>query len=280
MPKRILAINDISCIGRCSLTVALPVISAAGVECSVLPTAVLSTHTGGFDGFTFRDLTDDIAPVTEHWARLGITFDAVYTGYLGSIRQIGLILDAAEHFVRPGVPLIVDPVMGDAGRLYANFDSDFVAAMRTLCARADIITPNLTEASFLLGEEYRGGDCGEDYIRAVLERLTALGAGAAVLTGVSFAPGEFGAAYLNRSSGEYGYFAGEYTTGFFHGAGDVFASVLSAAVVRGKSIPESVSLAVDFTGRCIKRSAEIQEDSRFGLCFEGLLGQLANCFTE
>ena len=157
MPKRILAINDISCVGRCSLTVALPVISAAGVECSVLPTAVLSTHTGGFDGFTFRDLTDDIAPVTEHWARLGLTFDAVYTGYLGSIRQIGLILDASEHFVRPGVPLIVDPVMGDAGRLYANFDSDFVAAMRTLCARADIITPNLTEASFLLGEEYRAG---------------------------------------------------------------------------------------------------------------------------
>lgn len=279
MQKKILAINDISCVGRCSLTVALPVISAAGVECSVLPTAVLSTHTGGFDGFTFRDLTDDVEAITEHWRKLGLSFDAVYSGYLGSIRQIAQVLSVADTFATDGVPLIVDPVMGDAGRLYANFDMEFVSAMRALCARADMITPNLTEAAFLLGEDYAGDDYGEDYVRGILRRLTDLGTASAVISGISFEKGKLGAASYDRVSGEYRYYAGEYVDGFFHGAGDVFASVLCAALVRGMSTSDAIKESVDFTVKCIHRTAEEGRDSRFGLCFEPMLGELAARFA-
>lgn len=280
MQKRILAINDISCVGRCSLTVALPVISAAGIECSVIPTAVLSTHTGGFEGFTFRDLTDDIDAIAEHWRKLGLRFDAIYSGYLGSIRQIDQVLALADSFAKSPVPLIVDPVMGDAGRLYANFDSDFVAAMRALCARADIITPNLTEAAFLLGEEYRGDGYDEAYVRGLLERLCDMGASSAVISGISLAGGELGAASYDKATGEYRYYAGDYVDGFFHGAGDVFASVLCAALVHGLHTADAIAEAVDFTVKCIRRTALEQEDSRFGLCFEGLLGELSARFVK
>ena len=182
--KRVLAIHDISCIGKCSLTVAIPIISAAELECAVIPTAVLSTHTGEFTGYTFRDLTDDIEPICEHWRSFGIGFDAIYTGYLGSAKQISLVRSIIDTFGGEGKTVFVDPVMADAGRLYANFDMAFVSEMRSLCAEADVITPNLTEAAFLLGGEYRESGYGEEYIKETLGALCELGPKAALLSGI------------------------------------------------------------------------------------------------
>ena len=211
--KRVLAIHDISCIGKCSLTVAIPIISAAELECAVIPTAVLSTHTGEFTGYTFRDLTDDIEPICKHWRSFGIGFDAIYTGYLGSAKQISLVRSIIDTFGGEGKTVFVDPVMADAGRLYANFDMAFVSEMRSLCAEADVITPNLTEAAFLLGGEYRESGYGEEYIKETLGALCELGPKAAMLSGVSYEDGKIGAAYLERG-GDYGYFADERIPGF------------------------------------------------------------------
>lgn len=269
--KHVLTINDISCIGRCSVTVALPVISAAGIECSPLPTALLSTHTGGFPGFFFRDLTDAVPAIAAHWKSLGITFDMIYSGYLGSKEQIDTVLDIADSFGKP--PLFVDPVMGDAGRLYTNFDLSFVERMRELCKRADVITPNLTEAAYLLGESYRES-YDEKYVRTTLEKLTALGARSCVISGISLAPGEVGAASLDSASGEYRYCPGECVPGFYHGAGDVFASVLCAAFTLGVGASDAIAEAVDFTVKCIRRTAEDKDDTRYGLHFEPYLAEL------
>ncbi|MBR3477470.1 MAG: bifunctional hydroxymethylpyrimidine kinase/phosphomethylpyrimidine kinase, partial [Candidatus Methanomethylophilaceae archaeon] len=153
--KRILAVHDISCVGKCSLTVALPIISAAGVECAVLPTAVLSTHTGGFTGFTFRDLTGDIKPIGAHWSSLGIRFDAIYTGFLGSFEQIELVKELIDGMSGQDVKVYVDPVMADKGKMYSVFGPDFPAGMRSLCEKADLIMPNMTELAFMLGFEYK-----------------------------------------------------------------------------------------------------------------------------
>ena len=151
---RVLAINDISCVGKCSLTVALPVVSACGVTCDVLPTALLSTHTGGFEGYTFRDLSDEIPAVLKHWESLGLTFDFIYSGYLGNVSQIETVREIKRRFLKRNGKFIVDPVMGDGGKLYAHFDFHFVEKMRVLCEEADFILPNVTEACLLAGENY------------------------------------------------------------------------------------------------------------------------------
>ena len=149
--KRIVTIQDISCFGKCSITVALPLISSMGVECAIIPTSILSTHTGGFEGFTFRDLSDDISKIAEHWKKYNIEFDAIYTGYLGSVEQINSVIDFIGDFKKENTIVFVDPAMADKGKLYTGFDSDFPSHMARLCAKADIIVPNITEASFMLG---------------------------------------------------------------------------------------------------------------------------------
>ena len=151
--KRAAAIHDISGFGKCSLTVALPIISAMGIEVSVIPTAVLSTHTGGFTGFTYRDLTGDMRPIAEHWNSLGIKFDAIYSGFLGSVEQIDIVTDFIDDFKEKDTVVLVDPAMADGGKMYTVFDMDFAKQMTRLCAKADIIVPNFTEAAFMLGEE-------------------------------------------------------------------------------------------------------------------------------
>ena len=183
--KRIVTIQDISCVGKCSLTVALPVISATGVEAAVIPTAVLSTHTG-FKGFTFCDLTGEIAPITEHWKNENFKFDAIYTGYLGSPEQIALMADLFDTFKTDDNLIIIDPVMGDNGKLYPGFDEDFAQKMRKLCQKADVILPNMTEAAYMLGIEYVGEGYDEEYIKDVLLKLSEFGAKYSVLTGISF----------------------------------------------------------------------------------------------
>ncbi|MCL2148978.1 MAG: bifunctional hydroxymethylpyrimidine kinase/phosphomethylpyrimidine kinase, partial [Methanomassiliicoccaceae archaeon] len=173
--KRVLAIHDISCVGKCSLTAALPIISSSGAECAVMPTAVLSTHTGGFEGYTYRDLSDDLLPIWSHWRALGLRFDCVYTGFLGSSGQIGAVSRIIDEARGDGALIVVDPVMGDAGELYPVFDKDFPDGMRRLCGKADVILPNMTEAALLLGEGYAPPPHSKWYTEGLLERLGRLG---------------------------------------------------------------------------------------------------------
>ena len=172
--KRILTIQDISCVGQCSLTVALPIISACGIECAILPSAVLSTHTGGFTNFTFRDLTEDIPAIRKHWEDENIKFDAVYTGYLGSVKQMDYVSEIMESLLKEGGLKIVDPAMADNGKLYTGFNMDFVKAMAGLCTKADIILPNITEAAFMTDSECILENHNEAYINDLLKKLSAV----------------------------------------------------------------------------------------------------------
>jgi pyridoxine kinase len=266
--KRVAAIHDISCFGRCSLTVALPIISAAGIETAVIPTAVLSTHTGGFTGFTYRDLTDDIMPIVDHWISLGLGFDAIYTGFLGSFEQIDIIAEVFDKLSSKRTVTVVDPVMADNGKLYAIFPKDFPKGMRKLCAKADVIIPNITEAVLMLNEEYVDGPYDRGYIESLLKRLGKIGAKKVVLTGVFFNDDELGAAAYDAVTGEIGYAFSERIEGYYHGTGDVFGSALVASLMNGRSLNEAVRIAVDFTVGSIRRTKDAGTDIRFGVNFE------------
>lgn len=273
--KRTLSIQDISCFGRCSLTVALPVLSAMGIETAILPTAVLSTHTGGFQGYTFCDLTQEITPITEHWKKEGITFDSIGTGYLGSEEQIALVERIFDSFGKDAL-LFVDPVMADHGKLYAGFSSDFPAKMARLCERADVIVPNLTEAALLLDEPYVASGYDEAYIHAMLRRLTEkFGCPVAVLTGVVYEFAHQGAvAYDAREDRFYSYFA-DHLPFTFHGTGDVFSSSLCGALTLGADLDCALRLAVEFTISAIQNTVEAQDTYWYGVNFEKGLGDLA-----
>lgn len=276
MQKKVIAVHDISCVGRCSITVALPVISAAGIECSIIPTALLSTHTGGFTGFTFLPLTEEMDKICSHLKTLGRPANAVYTGYLGSPDQIGAATAIIEGLLAKGGTAIVDPVMGDGGRLYAGFDSRMVDAMRELCGHASVIMPNITEASFLLDRPCPDTPPvpGEE-TEALLRELSILGAKSVILTGVHSDNGMIGAAYYDSVSGEIGYAMSTLHPGFYHGTGDVFGSAFTAAYVLGKGISAATKAAVDFTGAVVKRTAEEGDDKKYGPVFEPLLGDFA-----
>lgn len=264
--KRVAAIHDISCFGKCSLTVALPIISAVGIETSVIPTAVLSTHTGGFSGYTFRDLTDDILPISNHWKKEGISVDAVYTGYLGSKEQVEIVKNAAKQIKNDNGIIIVDPVMADNGKLYGGFPDDFPAEMKKLCKIADIITPNITEACFMLGIPYREGPYDEDYIRLLLNGLCTLSGGKVVLTGVWFDDKKIGAVCLDNGKIDYAF--SEHVKTRYHGTGDVFSSTLTAAQLCGKSLKTATEIAVNFTYNCIKHTFENYPEMNYGVNFE------------
>ncbi len=272
MQKRVAAIHDISCFGKCSLTVALPIISAAGIECSVVPTAVLSTHTGGFSGFTFRDLTEDIMPVAEHWKKENLKFDAVYTGYLGSIEQIDLVIKAIDTFGDSNTMLIVDPVMADHGKLYGGFPEDFPKQMRRLCAKADIITPNITEAAFMTDMPYMAPPHSEEYITSLVEALKGITNGKIVLTGVCFDSENMGAACFDGEKTEY-IFA-PLVDAAYHGTGDVFTSTLTCGLLNGKSLEDSALIAAKFTRGCIKLTKEKYPEMKYGVNFEAQIPEL------
>lgn len=272
MQKRVAAIHDISCFGKCSLTVALPIISAAGIECAGIPTAVLSTHTGGFSGYTFRDLTEDIMPVANHWKKEGLTFDAVYTGYLGSVEQIDLVCEAVDTFGDDSTLLIVDPVMADHGKLYAGFPANFPKEMVRLCAKADIITPNITEAAFMTDLPYMAPPHSKEYIEQLLCGLRKFASGKIVLTGVCFKEGEIGAACLEGENVEYIFTP--YVDAAYHGTGDIFTSTLTCGILKGKSISESALIAAKFTAGCIKITKEEYPEMKYGVNFESQIPNL------
>lgn len=269
--------QDISCLGRCSLTVSLPVISAMGVECSVIPTAVLSTHTK-YSHFTFKDLTDQIAPILDQWKQEDFRFDAIYTGYLGSMEQ----LDLAKRLFRDfgaGALKLADPAMGDNGKLYSGITDEFAREMKRLCADADIIVPNLTEAAYLLDEPYIGENYSEEQIKGILMRLTGLGADMALLTGISFEKGKIGAYGYDRTNDQYvGYFTEEQPE-HFHGTGDLWASTFIGAMALGKGMDASLRIASDYVAEAIRVTiADPDHDPYRGVCFEQaipyLIGQL------
>ncbi|MBQ6381164.1 MAG: pyridoxamine kinase [Clostridia bacterium] len=265
--KKIVTIQDISCYGKCSLTVALPIISAMGVEAAIIPTAVLSTHTM-FSRFTFKDLSDQIEPISEHWQEEGLKFDALYTGYLGSFEQIDLMKQFFADFGE-GALKFVDPAMGDNGKLYPAFDEAFAKHMATLCAKADIIDPNLTEACFMLGTEYKeDGSYDEAYIKDILVKLTDLGAKTAILTGVSLAPDKLGAMGYDSQSGEFFSYFNEKIPAKYHGTGDVFSSALLAALVLGKKREKAIEIAADFTRESIVLTEADAEKPWYGVNFE------------
>lgn len=274
--ERILAVHDVSCVGRCSLTVALPIISSVGIECSVIPTAVLSTHTGGFTGFTYRDLTEDIRPIQDHWTSLGLRFDAIYTGFLGSFDQIDLVCGLIDSLSDDDATIYVDPVMADKGRLYTVFGPDFPKGMRRLCERADVIMPNLTELTLMLGEEYHDGPYTHEYIDGILERSRAFGVRRIVITGVSFENGSVGAVYMDYETGERGEVMRPEVPGYYHGTGDVFGSALVGACESGLTLGKAVEAAVDLTVGSIIRTHDACTDVRYGVNFEAGLYDYIN----
>ncbi len=268
--KRILTVQDISCVGQCSLTVALPIISACGVECAVLPSAVLSTHTYGFTGYTFRDLTDDMPNIKEHFAKEQIKFDAVYTGYLGSAKQIDYVIDIFGECSADNCIKIIDPAMADNGKLYPGFDMEFVSAMKMLCSKADYILPNLTEACLLTDTEYKT-KYDRDYIDGIIEKLCALGARNVIFTGVSYREKMTGIVVFEN--GRYSYYEHEFLPGSCHGTGDIYASAFTGSLMRGKSAFDSARIAANYTMECIKATAD-EKDHWYGAKFEPVLGKL------
>lgn len=274
--KKILTIQDISCVGQCSLTVALPIISACGIETCVLPSAVLSTHTAGFSGFTFRDLTDDMPDIKSHWVKEGITFDAIYTGYLGSTKQISYVSDIFEATSNEACVKIVDPAMADNGKLYPAFDMEYVEAMRFLCAKADYVVPNLTEACFLTGIPYKS-EYDRAYINEILEKLTKLGCKNIIFTGISYDPQKTGVVVFEN--GSYSYYEHELLPNSCHGTGDIYASAFVGAFMRGKNAYDSAKIAADYTVECIKETGKLT-NHWYGAAFEPVLGKLIEAVKE
>ncbi len=265
--KRILTIQDISCVGQCSLTVALPILSACGLETAILPSAVLSTHTAGFKDFTFRDLTDDIPLIRKHWEKEGIKFSAIYTGYLGSTQQISYVNDIFNSLLLPDGLRIVDPAMADNGNLYPAFDLDYVAEMRHLAANAHIILPNITEASFLTGIEY-ADVYDEAYVDRLLQGLISMGCKEVVLTGVSYEPETTGVVVFDGK--EKVYYKHEKIKDGCHGTGDVYASAFTGALMSGLSEAEAATIAADYVVCCIKNTQD-DPDHFYGVKFEPML---------
>ena len=256
--------------GQCSLTVALPILSACGIETAILPSAVLSTHTAGFSGFTFRDLTDDMPAIKAHWQKEGIQFDAIYTGYLGSTKQVGYVKDILDTMGKDGSVKIVDPAFADNGKLYPIFDSVYVEAMKTLCPSADLLLPNITEACFLAGVDYKE-EYGEEYVRGLLEELSKLGCSTIVLTGVGYTPEKTGVVVYQN--GEIAYYEHRRIAKGCHGTGDVYASAFTGALTRGKSIFDAAKIAADYTVRCIEHT-QGDPEHWYGVKFEPVLPEL------
>ena len=268
---KILSVQDISCYGQCSNTVMLPVLSAAGLETVTLPTALLSTHTGGFTGFTFLDLGEEMQKILAHFKQLSLRFSYLTTGYFGSAEQIETLLTALPDLMTDGGLRVVDPVMGDHGSLYSIYDMDFAQTMRRLCAGADVITPNLTEACLLADLPYDGADYDEKKFTLLFERLFALGVKSAVVTGVMFDGATIGVVACRVGESPFAVRA-PYVDRRFHGTGDTLTAALIAHLANGRDFRTAVEGAVRFVSNCIADTAPVMDVHWYGLRFEGRLG--------
>ena len=267
---KVAAIHDISGFGRCSLTVALPILSVMGVQCAVLPTAYLSTHTA-FPDFTFLDLTEEMKKTMDHWQTLGLCFDAVYSGFLGCTEQIGVVEDFIRRFRKDNALAVVDPVMGDNGVRYVTYTDEMCEATCRLTEKADVITPNLTEAAFLLGEDYETLPRDKAGYAELCRALSGGGARSVVLTGVSDGADTLGAAAFDRETGQVEFALTDRIPGEYHGTGDVFSSVLTGALVRGRKLTEAAALAAKFVRDCAERTFPQGTPMREGVDLEPLL---------
>ena len=276
--KKVLTIQDISCFGKCSITVALPIISAMGVETVILPTAVLSTHTM-FKNFTVKDLTDQLVPITDHWKKEGLKFDVIYTGYLGSAEEIEIAKKIFVEFGGDDTMIFIDPVMADNGKLYAAFDENYAKLNAGLCGTADIIVPNITEACFMTDTEYKEV-YDEDYVKDLLQKLAGLGSKVVVLTGVSLSEGKTGVYGLDTRTGEYFTYQNDRVNVSYHGTGDVFSSVSVGAIARGLSMKEAFRLAADYTARTIQVTEENPENPWYGVDFEATIPELVEALGK
>lgn len=272
--KRIVTIQDISCVGKCSLTVALPIISAMGIETAVIPTAVLSTHTA-FKNFTYRDLTGDLPKIAKHWKQEKFNFDGIYTGYLGSIEQIDILKEFFKQFKTPDNFIFIDPVMADNGKLYAGFDANFVKEMKKLCKMSDIIVPNLTEASYMLEKEYKE-IYSEQEIKDILIELSNLGPKYVVLTGVSFKDNKLGVMSYNKETNEFFTYFKEKIPAKYHGTGDIFASTLVGAITNNNTLEEGLKIAVDYVWETINDTYKTNKKDAYGVNFETKIPYLIN----
>ena len=272
--KRILTIQDISCLGKCSITVALPIISAMGVETTILPTAVLSTHTM-FPDFTVKDLTDQLIPITEHWKSQNVKFDAIYTGYLGSAEEIEIAKKIFADFGGDDTLIFIDPVMADNGKLYPAFDLEYAKLNAGLCGEADIIVPNLTEACFMTDTEYKE-DYDKAYIDELLQKLAKLGAKKVILTGIAFNDGKTGVYGLDTVTGETIAYENNRIDAAFHGTGDIFASVSVGALTRGLSLNDAFKLAADYTAKTIQVTLDNPAKPWYGVDFEATIPELVD----
>ena len=260
--KRIIAINDISSFGKCSLTVAISILGAAGLETCAVPTAVLSAHTG-FKGYTFCDLTENIIPSAEHWKKLGLEFDGIYTGYLGSKEQIDRVSQLMDMF---SVKIkIVDPVMGDDGVLYDGFSPEFCSDMKKLIKRADVIVPNVTESCLLTGKEYND-EHSKTYIEELISALQKLTDASIIITGINSKEDKISTAVYDK--GKVTYIENKRQRAIYSGTGDVFASTLTAGLMLGKSLVESANIAANFVGECIELTKKISSERHYGINFE------------
>ena len=274
LTPRVAAIHDMSGFGRCSLTVAIPVLSAMGLQCCPIPTAFLSTHTGGFDGFTFLDMTDELPKIAHHWRTLDLNFRSIYSGFLGSGQQIDMVCDFIRTFRRPDTIVVVDPVMGDHGQVYQTYTPAMCVGTARLAELADVITPNLTEAALLLNLPYESLPTGKTDCLEIVEQLSLGRQRSVVLTGISTEPTLTGAAYFDSKTGNRAIVQIPRVPREFYGTGDVFSSVLTGALVKGASLDAATRQAVDFVRACAERTAIQKLPLREGVDFEPVLGLL------
>lgn len=266
--KKIVSVQDISCYGQCSLTVALPVLSAYGIETAILPSAILSTHTGGFKNYTVLDLTDEMPKIVNHWREENIKFDAIYTGYIGDTRQFSLIREM-RSLLNPEGLLLVDPAMADFGRLYSALDKNIVDGMKCLVKDADVIVPNITETAFLLGKEYCEAPSLEQ-VKSMLKNLCEMGPRISIITGVSPDESKIGAVAYNADNDEYTEYFSERIPYTYHGTGDVFASVLFANIINGKTLGDALKDACEFVVKAIKETMDDPAHG-YGVRFEKVI---------
>lgn len=271
--KNILTVQDISCVGKCSMTIAVPILSLSGSVCTPLPTALLSTH-GGFKGLHYKDLTADMLEIVKHWESLDIGFDYIYTGFLGSVNQIELVSKAIDKFKNEQTLVLVDPVMADNGKFYSVYSPQMAKEMKKLCTKADILVPNLTEASLLLEREYIAENYSKEYIENTVRNLAKLGAKKVIVTGVSFEKDKIGAVCFDGENCEYIFT--DKILGSFHGTGDIFASTVLAGLAKGFDLKKSTEIAVNFTADCIRTTVDMGTDKKYGVAFELELGNLIN----